>query len=96
METEYIRCMSYEKSVIVFINDTTIVDPYEATEEGQNYIDNIQFKEGQQINVELLQENNDRFQVLFPDIEGEPYGWIMKSDMVIDTERMVFPEVENL
>jgi len=82
METEYIRDIN-KKAVIVFLNDTTITDSYEATEEGQKYLEPIEFKKGQQINVELWQENNDRYQVLFVDDDREPIGWIMKTDITV-------------
>jgi len=82
METEYIRTMT-EKAVIVFLNKTVITDLFEATEEGQKYLEPIEFKKGQQINVELWQENNDRYQVLLVDDDREPIGWVMKSDITV-------------
>jgi hypothetical protein len=83
METEYIRCISFEKAVIVFVNNAIITDSYEATEDGQKYLEDIQCKKGSQINVELMQENNDRYQVMFVDDKREPIGWIMKRDITI-------------
>jgi hypothetical protein len=82
MATKFIRCINHEKAVIVFLNDTTIIDPYEATEDGQNWINDIKYKQGQQANVELMQENNDRYQVMFVD-NLEAIGWVMKSDIQI-------------
>ncbi len=81
MATEFIRCMD-KKAVIIFLNDTTIIEPYEATEEGQNWINDIKYKKGQEVNVELMQENNDRYQVMFVD-NLEAIGWVMKSDITI-------------
>jgi len=80
--TTFVQIMQ-EPAKIEFSNNTTIEDPYEATEEGQKYLDNIEFKKGQQINVELMQENNDRYQVLFVDEKEEPIGWVMKSDITV-------------
>lgn len=82
MNTEFVRTMT-EKAVIVFLNDTVITDIYEATEEGQNYLEPVIFKKGQQINVELWQENNDRYQVLFIDDDREPIGWLFLADITI-------------
>ena len=68
---------------IKFINDVTIFEPYEATEDGQKYLDNMEFKKNDIIDIEIWQLENDKMQVLFLENHGEPFGWIMKEDIEI-------------
>ena len=73
----------YIKKTIKFVNDTIIAEPYEATEEGQNYLDDMKFKKDEIIEVEITQIDDEKIQVLFVENDKEPFGWIMKEDIEI-------------
>ena len=79
--TQFIKTMSKQAKIRI-LKTIKIIDAYYFDEEGEQIETEVKLAKGQEIAVELWQENNDMYMIMID--EGDsPICWIMKKYMTI-------------